>query len=325
MAITKNKALLDRLDEYLSQIQSIKQAEDDQGDKETSHPSKDVDNQTVAATEGARSAENTADVKKNVPGDSVDAAAENSESNAPVETIGVTAAPTGEDSANEKNYSASIDDPGTSSEMTADDGEKFGCDMSLSALTKLANEINAQVAIMGKSRQQSANKTVKKAEVKPGNESEFKAAGYKAASAVCAAIKQSEEEQIKQAAEYEQHVVGSLTKQAQEDAENLIGFLKASFDEEEIDPAAAEQAMAEGGVVDGGAGAGVNAGVDAGDAGDAEIEAIAEALAEAGIDPEVLAEIPPEVLEQAIAEIEGGGVEEAPEEEMPSDLSALVG
>ncbi len=71
-----------------------------QGDAGTSHPSKSEDDGTQEATEGERSSENTADVKSDVPGQSVDEASEDKmegESEHPL----TEAKPTGEDPANE--------------------------------------------------------------------------------------------------------------------------------------------------------------------------------------------------------------------------------
>ena len=92
----------------------------------TSHPVKDVDDGTQKATEGARSAENSADVKEQEMAGNVDSAADKGPDQESVQfNVGVTSTETGKDPANENNYKGDKDDPGTSHPAKTDDGEKY--------------------------------------------------------------------------------------------------------------------------------------------------------------------------------------------------------
>ncbi len=121
---------------------------------ETTHPVKSVDDNTQAATEGARSSENTGDVKKTVPGGGVDSTSGNTGTQADVQQgQGVKATATGEDPSVEDAYKSTKEDPGTTAPMKADDGKKYGSysgkpfgDLYKQAEDQ-ANEILAAVAV----------------------------------------------------------------------------------------------------------------------------------------------------------------------------------
>jgi len=66
-------SVINLIDGFLKEASNLDLA----GDAKTSHPSANVDDKTKPATEGARSAENEADVKKSVPDTINDAAAQN--------------------------------------------------------------------------------------------------------------------------------------------------------------------------------------------------------------------------------------------------------
>jgi len=94
----------------------------------SSHPSANVDNDAQPAHEGERSRENEADVKKQegvVAVDNTPELSQDGRQNDVQLNIGVSAKPTGEDPANEKDFKGTKDDPGTSSPVKANDGEKY--------------------------------------------------------------------------------------------------------------------------------------------------------------------------------------------------------
>lgn len=106
---------------------------------QTTHPTKSVDDSTDAASEGARSSENTEDAK-NEPnrGQPVDAVSESRsvDQNSVQMDIGITSKATGEDSAAETDSAkAGKDDPGSSHPARTDndslDGNKFSSDREL--------------------------------------------------------------------------------------------------------------------------------------------------------------------------------------------------
>lgn len=141
--------LFDQLREFLSEVENEKQAsvkkqaaantEPGSQGGDTSHPSKDVDDNTQPATEGKRSQENTSDVKKTIFNGGVDAAGDSSPSQEDQQfDVGITSASTGEDPASEDDYKSDKEDPGTSHPAKTNDGEKYGS-MSFGELRKLAS------------------------------------------------------------------------------------------------------------------------------------------------------------------------------------------
>jgi hypothetical protein len=120
-----------------------------QGD--TTHPVKDVDNNVQNATEGARSTENAADVKKDQGAPGVDSMSEAKpgESQDQQVQIGTTKSPTGEDPSTEDAYKGTKDDPGTTHPANAEDGEKYSSVSFAAGRSKaaaLANDILADLA-----------------------------------------------------------------------------------------------------------------------------------------------------------------------------------
>lgn len=141
--------LFDQLREFLSEVENEKQAsvkkraaantEPGSQGGDTSHPSKDVDDNTQPATEGKRSQENTSDVKNTIFNGGVDAAGDSSPSQEDQQfDVGITSASTGEDPASEDDYKSDKEDPGTSHPAKTNDGEKYGS-MSFGKLRKLAS------------------------------------------------------------------------------------------------------------------------------------------------------------------------------------------
>lgn len=94
----------------------------------SSHPTTSADNGVQNASTGARASEYEADIKKQQGALAVDNTPEMSQEGRQddVQTnIGVSAKATGEDPANEKDFKGDKDDPGTSSPVKANDGEKY--------------------------------------------------------------------------------------------------------------------------------------------------------------------------------------------------------
>jgi len=94
----------------------------------SSHPTTSADNGVQNASTGARASEYEADIKKQQGALAVDNTPEMSQEGRQDEVqtnIGVSAKATGEDPANEKDFKGDKDDPGTSSPVKANDGEKY--------------------------------------------------------------------------------------------------------------------------------------------------------------------------------------------------------
>jgi len=94
----------------------------------SSHPTTSADNGVQNASTGARASEYEADVKKQQGALAVDNTPEMSQEGRQDEVqtnIGVSAKATGEDPSNEKDFKGDKDDPGTSSPVKANDGEKY--------------------------------------------------------------------------------------------------------------------------------------------------------------------------------------------------------
>lgn len=94
----------------------------------SSHPTTSADNGVQNASTGARASEYESDIKKQQGALAVDNTPEMSQEGRQddVQTnIGVSAKATGEDPANEKDFKGDKDDPGTSSPVKANDGEKY--------------------------------------------------------------------------------------------------------------------------------------------------------------------------------------------------------
>lgn len=144
MSRTYGKQVWDEIDAFMKRAGS-------DPDKDTSHPVKNVDGGTQPATEGARSAENTADVKKTVA-NSVDAAPANLTSGDGPALTNTTAKPTGEDPSNEtQSVKSSPTDPGTSHPAKVG-GEKYA------ELITSGDEILAELTVAGQAAKSAAKK-----------------------------------------------------------------------------------------------------------------------------------------------------------------------
>lgn len=94
----------------------------------SSHPTTSADNDCQKATEGARAAEYEADIKKQQGALAVDNTPEMSQEGRQDDVqlnIGTSAKATGEDPSSEKDFKGDKDDPGTTSPVKANDGEKY--------------------------------------------------------------------------------------------------------------------------------------------------------------------------------------------------------
>jgi hypothetical protein len=94
----------------------------------SSHPSTSVENSVQTATEGARSSEYEADIKKQQGEISVNSAPELPQEGRQDDVqlnIGTNAASTGDDPAAEKDFKGTKDDPGTTHPAKTNDGEKY--------------------------------------------------------------------------------------------------------------------------------------------------------------------------------------------------------
>jgi hypothetical protein len=157
-------ALFDELRSFLAEVESEQvktasskkkaEANTEAGSYEggTTHPVKSVDDQTGDAHEGERSSENSADVKKQVPGGGVDSSKESPPGQEGQQYhVGLKSAPTGEDPSHEDDYKGTKDDPGTSHPAKTEDGEKYSS-MSFSKLKglteKKANALIAGISVV---------------------------------------------------------------------------------------------------------------------------------------------------------------------------------
>jgi len=139
--------LFDQLRDFLSEVENEKRAsvrkraeantETTAQGGPTSHPSKNEDDGTTPATDGARSKENTGDVKKMIPAGGVDSASDDAASQEDQQyDVGIGSTSTGEDPSNEDNYKSEKEDPGTTHPATTD-GEKYSS-LHFGQLRKLA-------------------------------------------------------------------------------------------------------------------------------------------------------------------------------------------
>lgn len=119
----------------------------------TTHPTKNVANNVQAASEGARSSENAADVKADQGSPGVDSTAEAKpgadQQDKQQLNIGTQQSATGEDPSVEDAYKGTKDDPGTSHPARTDTGEKYSSCSHKEARDRafaLANDLLADLA-----------------------------------------------------------------------------------------------------------------------------------------------------------------------------------
>ncbi|RIZ71270.1 MAG: hypothetical protein D0530_04910 [Methylococcales bacterium] len=305
------------IDQWLSEALDKRASE---GDTNTSHPSKKVEDATEKATEGARSAENTADVKSQIH-NSIDAASADATSGAgrgeknPSLHLGNESKSTGEDPAHEtSSVKGTKDDAGrnggTSHPAKGSFGEKYsslyasGNDIltAIAAATKTASKTCkcGKVPCACEKKIEAAVKHVEKIEEPKDEEPkeilEAKAAGYQAAYAAAVQIGLVKDAGVEQARQADAEVIANIVKSAEKDAANVFdyiaGFIKASEGEQEAMMAAGQGAPAgpEGVALPPAAGPEAAGGAPAGGAGgqpsEQEIMALVESLIQAGVKPE---------------------------------------
>lgn len=160
--MASSTALFNQLREVVAEIDAEKRAAQKKAEPlsepggyqgSSTHPSAKAEDHLQEATEGARSAENTKDVK-----DSRDSAAKVDNTPDGVNAgkqddrqlnIGTNQASTGEDASAEDDYKGTKDDPGTSHPMKADDGEKYAnwsFDKLATHIGQLGNSILADIS-----------------------------------------------------------------------------------------------------------------------------------------------------------------------------------
>lgn len=369
--MSNGNTILEEIDTFLASVSNTKAAEtasaqghvENQGDSGTSHPSKSVDDGTQTATEGSRSAENTADVKRDVPA-AVDEAKEDKMDGASENPL-TTAKPTGEDPANETSSAngliggdAGKDHAGkdTSHPAKVDFGGKYASVKE--AADDLANRINDYNAKLAALTVDDAPAPVKKEKTKEAaatsdpksDKAETKEASDDTEDADVAAGRAAAEQAIEQlskvAADAEatdtNELIAEVVKSAVEDANLLIDFYAGMHDgvvekraeaakagkdagklrdalKKAMEAAGPEASMPEDEGADSMAYGGDSESgepAEGGAPGGGEnqmVEQVIAALEQAGIDPSILAELPPEALAEALSMIQGGGGAESGE------------
>jgi hypothetical protein len=256
--------LFDQLREFLSEVENEKQAsvkkraaantEPGSQGGDTSHPSKDVDDNTQPATEGKRSQENSSDVKKTIFNGGVDAAGDSSPSQEDQQfDVGITSASTGEDPASEDDYKSDKEDPGTSHPAKTNDGEKYGS-MSFGELRKLAsNKANDMLSDITLNMKQAAGSKPmpdfirKKMEAKNGKKAPA-ADCDKMAAAGAAAASLTADQQDEFAKQAREVVAGSIEQTIADGLEKaaMVGsYLQAFYKAAEGEAAAPEEESSE--------------------------------------------------------------------------------
>lgn len=230
------KRLIDDLDAYIRSAEMAKQAEgsaqaghvQDQGDSNTTHPSSSVDAGIQPATQGARSSENTADVKKQNPL-SVDAAGED-KADGKSKDEATNATFTGEDPSSE---TESVGDrPEPQGDETVD-GKKTDHPANTSFGDKYASLINGAASLVALANTQNAKVAALNISVtapaKPGAAEPAKPAAKSAGADPAKPATNPDEEAGRKAAEA---VDQNLPQEPDPDtAAQLITFAKAAFDD----------------------------------------------------------------------------------------------
>jgi hypothetical protein len=130
----------------------------------SSHASASVSNNVQTAAEGARASEYESDIKEQQGAVSVNNAPELPQEGRQDDVqlnIGTNAASTGEDPAAEKDFKGTKDDPGTSSPVKANDGEKYSAATFKTArenCSNLGNDILANLINFGTAKLQAGEK-----------------------------------------------------------------------------------------------------------------------------------------------------------------------
>lgn len=294
--------VLAELDSFLGQL-SKSAAEE--GDKDTAHPSKGVDDQDRPATEGARSAENERDVTAMVGVQNINDAAPATDEE-PDAVAMTTAKTTGKDPANETaSVKSTKDDPG-SSHPSAKVAEFLGQVKSACAkfgaekiATEIGNSLMADIAVLSDNAEKQASENgLEQAAAAGSNQAEvmFKEAMAETMPNILSYVEKQASEAAVMLRDFYAGVEQGAQKKAEGNPEEGIpgeAGGEGALPQEDLAQLAAaaggpggapmpEEAMMAGGEGLGGPG---------GAQGDEEvIQALSEALADAGITPEELAQ-----------------------------------
>ena len=293
--------VLAELDEFLGQLNKSASVGDGTPDG------------TVAVPEGARSKENTKDVKETVPGVPVDASAESANKESPVVDL-TTAATTGKDVPGTKPVPAeSTAKPGNAetekgAEFLVQVKEACAKHGAEAVVTEIGNSLMADIAVMTQGEKQAS--APEAAQAAKAGEMSADAMIKQAMAEALPEITQYIEKQAEEAATALHDYYAGLQSSTKKAAEGAEGAEEAVPGEAEPGAAGAEGALpeadlaqlaaaAQGGPADEGApvegpppGAALEGAPEgAGAPGDQEvIEALSEALADAGVTPEELAQ-----------------------------------
>lgn len=293
-------SVVNSINELVAELGLEKLAADDPG---TSHPAKQENAaaQIQPASEGARSSENTADVKKEVPGTSIPDSKPGDANKTPgaASTPNITTATfVGENPKVEEGYTHKQTDPGTTSPAKADSNTKESAD-----LRKIAADVLAEIA--------QATATISNAK-EAGEQLVAEVPAEKKAEALNQNISDYLTGYVKSAA-----IVGELTADYLDGLVNEIAQTEKKAEGEEMLAAPEEGEMIPAEEMGGGEGEPV---ID--DEALALAEAAEQIAAQLGVEPE-------DVLEAALADVESGddaaAAEEMPvEEEMPMEVAAAA-
>lgn len=294
-------SMLDNLNQYVSELREKQAA--DQGDVDTTHPSKNVDNGTIPATEGARSAENDKDITEDVPGENINDVPAADANGPSGDTVNTTAALSGDDPANETAGTKDTkDDPGTTHPAKTA-AEVVDAVVKEDGIEKVASEL-VNLVREDLTSFETQVKEAHAAGVDAGQAEQIKENLNKYASACAEGLKGYYEGLAEKLAEAgEEPMPGDAQAEGALPVEDLQQLAAVAETPEgmpaESDPMGmgAEEGMVEG----------MPAEAAAGDASEEEvIQALSEALAEAGVTPEELA-VAVEAEQQAVpAGAEGG-------------------
>ena len=332
-----NEEIINQIDSYLGGLQRVKSAEAiTEPDVSTTHPSKDVDDKAQKTTEGSRSAENTADVKKVVPA-SVDAAGNTPEgaSKPPLPDAGFTGEGTNTGSMDDRPK-----DPGTTAPVDTSVGEKYSSEH-LRSLVNRTNAFAAKIASLNIEPKEDKPATPGKS-AKPRTTAKCaEDAGKEAAEAVINKMASDGmditatiiKEAAADAQRYGEFLAGLTAPQlpaipplppsfpkaaaASFQATRLFNSIKQALSKKSEDNPEAAAAMAGGGESTGeeappapdaaAEGAPAEGASDGAEITPEEFEAIIQELEQGGINPDELSNVPPELLAQAIAQADQGG------------------
>ena len=242
-------------------------------DGASASPTADVDNNVQKSTTGARAAEYEADIKKQQGPVSVDSTPEMSQEGRQDDVqlnIGVKAKATGEDPSAEKDFKGTKDDPGTSSPVKANDGEKYSSASFKTArqhCSNLGNDILANLINFGTAPLTKKSEEATVTETAPQQKTAADAfkAGYELAAAA-GMTKEAAEASVRE-------VCANTLREADEMAALFVGFVSAK--QAAADPTEdASEGEDHSGAGDVGSGAGPSAGAGAGAPPPAELEAM---------------------------------------------------